>query len=362
MKKLGHIFLLFLLCFSLSSCSSSPDTMIESYCEAMKTFDYMKMKEFLENTDASTEDPFQSQDSMEDATMAYLKDYLTNHASKISYTITSVNENADSATVTVDFEYADLSPMIASVMDDYISQALALAFSGVDDDKTYEQLLISLIKEKSASYEPLLTSETVQFICHKTNHEWKITETPDAIINIMTGNIQKTLDSMGTEETESNEAEDPIKQEPLPTDEELISIYAEAMYRLHHNDYGNTRDYTQTITVDGNTYVKLVGKYDTPEKLYNFYHEFLCTDLATESYTKARSNMYIENDIMYVVDADGGYLPEPENAVVLERKNYETLQEVYMLLEIPCGDSYNIENVHFMKEDNIWKVSSYYSE
>ncbi len=403
MKIFYKIPLLLLLCFSLSACTTdTPETVVTSFCDAMQTFDITHMQELIERTE-NTEGVDDAEEMEKTDTISLqnpevsnqeiqtlLMDYVKENAAKMTYTITNVEAQEQTANVTVQFTYPDLSPMMRTVMQEYIANALVMVFSGnFDDDDRVAEMFLSLWQEQTATFKPAMTSKTVVFVCKQTEEGWKLVEMPDAVIDVISGNIQQVLDAYdeaenGTDITESDTTEtntteaDPtgtnvdatdlekteevVAPEPMPTDEALIHLYAETMYRLYDNGYGNTRDYTQTITVDGMTYVKLVGEYNTPETLYAYYQEVFCYDLAQEQYSFARSGMYLQDDTLYVVDADVGYLPEPENAVVLERNDYETLGEINMLLEIPCGDTYNLERVGFAKEDGTWKVASYDTE
>lgn len=403
MKIFYKIVLLLLICFSLSACTTdTPETVVTSFCNAMQTFDITRMQELIERTE-NTEGADDAEAMEETDTISLqnpevsnqeiqtlLMDYVKENAAKMTYTITNVEAQEQTANVTVQFTYPDLSPMMRTVMQEYIANALVMVLSGnFDDDDMVVEMFLSLWQEQTETFQPAMTNKTVVFVCHQTEQGWKLVEMPDAVVDVISGNIQQVLDAYDEEgngidstesdttkldttksdttganvdATDSKKTEELVALEPMPTDEDLIHIYAEAMYRLYDNGYGNTRDYAQTITVDGMTYVKLVGEYNTPETLYAYYQEVFCSGLAQEKYSNARSIMYLQDDTLYVVDADVGYLPEPENAVVLERNDYETLEEINMLLEIPCGDTYNLERVGFAKEDGTWKVASYYTE
>ena len=332
MKIFYKIPLLVLLCFSLSACTTdTPETVVTSFCDAMQTFDITRMQELIEHTEntegADDAEEMEKTDAISlqnpevsnQEIQTLLMDYVKENAAKMTYTITNVEAQEQTANVTVQFTYPDLSPMMRTVMQEYIANALIMVFSGnFDDDDRVAEMFLSLWQEQTATFKPAMTDKTVVFVCKQTEEGWKLVEMPDAVVDVISGNIQQVLDAYDEEEngtdsteadaiqtdttesdttgtnvdaTDSEKTEEVVASEPMPTDEDLIHIYAEAMYRLYDNGYGNTRDYTQTITVDGMTYVKLVGEYNTPETLYAYYHEVFCYDLAQEKYSNARSGM-----------------------------------------------------------------------
>ena len=127
--------------------------------------------------------------------------YLKKCASKMTYTIGEVKTEGDNATVTVSFTYTDASPIVTSVVGEYIVQGLALALSGADEAQM-EELLVNIFKEKVEVIEPGTASADVTFNCVKVDGKWKISafsdESSKAMTNIVTANIVKAFESFGT--------------------------------------------------------------------------------------------------------------------------------------------------------------------
>ena len=119
----------------------------------------------------------------------------------MTYTIGEVKTEGDNATVAVSFTYTDVSPIVTSVVGEYIVQGLALALSGADEAQM-EELLVNIFKEKVEVIEPGTASADVTFNCVKVDGKWKISafsdESSKAMTNIVTANIVKAFESFGT--------------------------------------------------------------------------------------------------------------------------------------------------------------------
>lgn len=204
MKKITAFVLAIVMVFSLVGCSSQkPETVVEDYCKAIQAFDMEKAATCMQNGEEDLkefEEMRRELEGEEDTYGRFLL-YLKECASKMTYTIGEVKTEGDNATVAVSFTYTDVSPIVTSVVGEYIVQGLALALSGADEAQM-EELLVNIFKEKVEVIEPGTASADVTFNCVKVDGKWKISafsdESSKTMTNIVTANIVKAFESFGT--------------------------------------------------------------------------------------------------------------------------------------------------------------------
>ena len=203
MKKITAFILAIVMVFSLIGCSSQkPETVVEDYCKAIQAFDMEKAATCMQNGEEDLKEFEEMRRELEgeEDTYGRLLLYLKECASKMTYTIGEVKTEGDSATVAVSFTYTDASPIVTSVVGEYIVQGLALALSGADEAQM-EELLVNIFKEKVKTIEPGTASADVTFNCVKVDGKWKIAafsdESSKAMTNIVTANIVKAFESFG---------------------------------------------------------------------------------------------------------------------------------------------------------------------
>lgn len=204
MKRITAFILAIVMVISLVGCSSQkPETVVEDYCKAIQTFDMEKAAACMQNGEEDLKEFEEMRRELEgeEDTYGRLLLYLKECASKMTYTIGEVKTEGDNATVAVSFTYTDASPIVTSVVGEYIVQGLVLAFSGADEAQM-EELLVNIFKEKAEIIEPGTASADVTFNCVKVDGKWKIAAFSDEIsktmANIATANIIKAFESFGT--------------------------------------------------------------------------------------------------------------------------------------------------------------------
>lgn len=201
MKRITAFALAIVMAISLIGCSSQkPETVVEDYCKAIQAFDMEKAAACMQNGEEALKEFEEMQRELkgEEDTYGRLLLYLKECASKMTYTIGEVKTEGDNATVAVFFTYTDVSPIVTSVVGEYIVQALVLAFSGADEAQL-EELLVNIFKEKVETIEPGTASADVTFNCVKVDGKWKIAafsdESSEAMTNIVTANMVKAFEN-----------------------------------------------------------------------------------------------------------------------------------------------------------------------
>lgn len=201
MKRITAFILAIVMAISLIGCSSQkPETVVEDYCKAIQAFDMEKAAACMQNDEEALKEFEEMRRELkgEEDTYGRLLLYLKECASKMTYTIGEVKTEGDNATVAVFFTYTDVSPIVTSVVGEYIVQALVLAFSGADEAQL-EELLVNIFKEKVETIEPGTASADVTFNCVKVDGKWKIAafsdESSEAMTNIVTANMVKAFEN-----------------------------------------------------------------------------------------------------------------------------------------------------------------------
>jgi hypothetical protein len=201
MKRIASLALVFALALSLVGCSGSkPDTVITTFCNAVKAFDFETAATCMENGSNDFEDPYDDAELEEDLMSEQVMSYLKDCASQLTYQLGEATIDGDAASVPVSISYVDASPVITSALGEYIAQALGLAFSGADEAQM-EELFGSIFMEKTESVQTAMASDTVVFKCVKVDGDWKIAEFDDdaqtVITNILTSNIAGAFENFG---------------------------------------------------------------------------------------------------------------------------------------------------------------------
>lgn len=176
MKKGISLILALALTLSMIGCGGNkpgPDTAVTGFCDAVKAFDFVTASGYLEENSDDWQDTYDNEQLEEEFGSAAIVTYLKDCASKMSYEIGEIEENGEEATVPVTFTYVDSDEVIKAVIDEYLVQALALAFSGAEDEEI-EALLDTVFEEQAQSVEAGTATMDLAFNCVKVDGEWKI--------------------------------------------------------------------------------------------------------------------------------------------------------------------------------------------
>ena len=194
MKKIVSLLLAFVLALALSACGgakSGPGKTVGTFCGAMKSFDLDKMSQCV----LSGEDIADEMGDEDDELTAMFMDRMKEWAGKMTYQAEEPTVDGDRATVKVNFHYTDASPVVAGAMEEYLSQAFALALSGSSEEELaqlFQTILTEQLEETSLS----TAEQAATFNCTRTDDGWKIDEVPTDVVNVLTGNIADAFGDM----------------------------------------------------------------------------------------------------------------------------------------------------------------------
>lgn len=193
MKKILALLLAFSLVFGMAACSSGPkpEDTVKKFFEAMKAFDFETMSACCENG-------FDAEDmlSEEEEDMTGLLDYLKENAKELTYKIGSSEVKDGKAKVGVSVEYTDTSAVIGEAMSTYIAALFNAMFS---EDASEEELEKAFTEGLAAAKE---TKETTRLTEEYTldlvlsGEEWKLTDVPEEMANVMMGNLTHAFDDL----------------------------------------------------------------------------------------------------------------------------------------------------------------------
>ncbi|MFV0517737.1 MAG: hypothetical protein ACK5MV_10130 [Aminipila sp.] len=189
---------------TLTACSSaSPEKTVKEFCDATKVFDLKTMASKIDGADDSEEIDLTSLTGEEDQLTGLLLDYIKENLSKMTYTVEETKVDGDEATVVVNFNYVDSTPLIKSVITDVFTKSLSSLFSGVEmTDEEMNNTFKASLEEQRAVVETELIDKKVEFSCVKKDNKWMIEDLNDDMINVITSNIYEVandMSSMGTE-------------------------------------------------------------------------------------------------------------------------------------------------------------------
>ncbi len=198
MKKIIVVFVLSVICLSLSACGKKPEDTVQSYCEALQNFDTKAMSSFVlnESADAGSEEE------------AYLNEFGNNEelmsiigsaAKEIRFSIGKGKTGKDESgkyvsMIPVAFEYIDAHDMVLQVLTDYFKDSLVAALHG---EKRDENLLIEKLTAAASEFSAMnnkpVSKVTVAFELEKTKDGWKLSKTPNGVYGILFCNAMKSV-------------------------------------------------------------------------------------------------------------------------------------------------------------------------
>ncbi len=199
MKKVLCLFLVALLCLSLTACGSSresAESVVEAAIQAFQSADPDKIAEYW--GDGSTN--VSESESPEDAEMT--QQMIEAIAGNLTYTITGSTEDEDggTATVTVDFTNIDMSPVIAAWIGDLFSIAMQYAFLPEEQQPTDEELnqqyIDSLMSHIEENKENTVTN-TANIELTLVDDNWKIVYSEENI-DMMLGGMMSALNNISS--------------------------------------------------------------------------------------------------------------------------------------------------------------------
>lgn len=189
MKKITLLLISTLLVFALAACSSTvtPKEVVEKGIASIKNLDIIQIQKYFNTDDISDEN-----DLLGDDFEVENMEVFTLMTKNISYEI--IDETIDGDEATVKAKITNLNMTI--IMGEYITQALALAFSQIGEtevdeaelEKQMEDLLIGLLSKEDNE----MMSTEVDIKLSKIDEEWKI-ELNDDLINALFGGLSNVV-------------------------------------------------------------------------------------------------------------------------------------------------------------------------
>ena len=201
-KKLLTLALSCTLLLSLAACGSSRDsaeTVVENGIKAFQNMDQEAVRSYWGDTDLSGDGDTSTTSSSSDA--EYSQELLERIANGLSYEITGSTEDEDAgtATVTVDFTAIDMEPVLSDFMSDMISTAVGYAFLPEDQqpsDEEMNQMFMDSLMESMDAHQDTSVTNTVDVSLTLVDDAWKITPS-DEVIDAMMGGMLSYFENTG---------------------------------------------------------------------------------------------------------------------------------------------------------------------
>ena len=186
MKRFFCILCAVSLCVAMAGCEigDKPETPVSGFCAAMQTFDLGAMNDYLEVEDTSIDTLLDNMDGIYESVMEVMAQY----SQGMTYTITDTQKEGDSATVSVSFDYVDISVLFGQTMETYVQEIISSLGSDLSEEEMVERFM-EILKETSQSDETEKSTITADFTCVKTEKGWKISHVPGEVLTVLTGNL-----------------------------------------------------------------------------------------------------------------------------------------------------------------------------
>ena len=227
MRKFLSITLALMLCLSLAGCGSkraSAESVVENGIKAFQNADQAAIQQYWGKANF-TDIPSEEVSSEDDA---YGQELLEKLASNLSYQITgsSEDENAGSATVTVEFTNIDMGVIVPEWIGDIFAQTFGYAFLPEDQQPSEEELSAMYMDSLNSAVDNHtddLVTNTVDITLSLVDDEWKINATDD-VIDAMVGGMISSFSSL--EDSFEGIEESPETTETTRTNPANLGDYA----------------------------------------------------------------------------------------------------------------------------------------
>lgn len=142
------------------------------------------------------EGDFGSEDVLsEEEDLPGIVDYMKQVSSELTYTLGKAEVNEDKARVPVTVEFTDITDVMKAALGNYIAKIFTVMFSDVPEEEV-EKMFEDCLTEAIANNETKRATEEMTMDMALVGEEWKITEVPDAMLNIMSGNLLNALSDL----------------------------------------------------------------------------------------------------------------------------------------------------------------------
>ena len=318
MKHLCIVVSMLFSFFVLFSCGSSkkPSAIVEKYLNAEKSGDYATAYELISQSDKNAKS-FEQFDSEKKEEFGLLFTPIVRKS--MNFKIAETQENGESATVKVELTRKDYSSVVAEML----GQAFSSAIAGDDSDKIAEDM-----KTKLSSGEVPTTTETMIFSLKKESDYWVI------FFDWERENKIKEL----------SEKAEKLKDEKKW--EESLSAYTEILSLDADNEDAkkNTSEISETLKKiqERKDYIKNIEVYDFNAKYYEQYFGDKEAGVVFKLRNKGDKELALVEMTISFKDSS--------NTVIYEQKSY------------PINKN-SLWNSTTLKPNHIWqpKQNTYYS-
>ena len=194
MKKVLSVIMVLVLVLGLAACGGSkkgtPEAAVDTLMAGIKAFDVKKIQSVMSG-EISEDDLGITEDT------EVFFNQIKQWASNITYKLGKSEVDGDKATVSVDITYTDASDLMKEAFSEYFTQAMTKAFSNENvADEEMSKLFMDIISEKSKTIKTGTDSVSLDLKLVKENGEWKITDMPEEMGDVILSNITKAFEGM----------------------------------------------------------------------------------------------------------------------------------------------------------------------
>lgn len=213
LKKFIVLITSFCLLISITACGGQkPDEAVKGFFDALSKNDLKTAATFLNGSNKKLTYSNENQKKIIDKLLP-----------KIQYKIISSTVSGDTAKVKVNITAPDLVKITSKMATDLLPTIMTTAMSGNVDEKKEEQLIEDYyIKSISAKNVTMVSNEVNLNLVKDANKKTWLIKSNDDLINAITGNLSKALNTLSQEASGSSQKE--------KTDPKLYQIGQQATY------------------------------------------------------------------------------------------------------------------------------------
>ena len=199
-KKLSSLLtVLLFLCLMGCRLFIKPEPTVTAFCDALKALDLTTASTCFVSGESAIQNPYTEENiANQDVFTEQTVGYLENCAKEMTYVLGEAGISGNTAVIPVTFTYTDAGPVLLDALQEYLTQAFELAFSGGTADEI-EALFGTVFAEKLESAEMETATVTIEFECVKTDDAWKMQALSDEaqyeISNMLSCNLLKTVEA-----------------------------------------------------------------------------------------------------------------------------------------------------------------------
>lgn len=196
-KKLYYgmgIVIMLLTLMGITGCvSGSPQEIVTTFLNNVIAYDFQAMSETIDRDNQEVVDmvvAMGDESTATDAMTQYVIELMKSSAAQLNYEILEVQEDGDTASVSVLCRYRDTRPLLAATFSEFMIQNINLAGSEtLTSDQEMGKLFENILNDKMEEYGDETMEQTIVFSCVKTQGTWKIATLDTTIVNVITSGV-----------------------------------------------------------------------------------------------------------------------------------------------------------------------------